>query len=758
FMPRELRVISTNSDFEPLGFRVEGGSYSVPLRVMTADPEARRVQLANAKLTGVIGDDSATFAFTAIARVRNPKGDSIELLSGSAALTEYQLGASRAVAQTSGLPYRRLAVGSPSAVSEDPGTATNSQVANLRYGRPEVRATNSSDGARIGIENGRSVVVFDEPGDYPIRLKFNATVFHTADAWNSFSFRIAQSALQPMTLQGLPADTQFRSSGGAKPERANENFVSFLPANGDVQLAWKTVRLESEGKLFYSAEMLSQISIAPGLMRQFALVEGKVMQGELTRITFRLIGGGVVTRVIGDQVLAWNIIPSPDSRERRVEVQFNQPQKEQFAFQVQMQMPLGTFPESVFAMMLIPEGATRFAGYLRVVNEGAVRLEVVNATGLSQISPEQFPETDLTRALLKTDAKQRFVYRFSGANHTLRIQADNILPEISVSYVLAYHLAEAETAIDSEIELDVREAPIRELMLSVPKGYAIARLTAAGSSDYFLTEPASDTNAQFRIVYGQPVIGRQIVQLRLERNSALGAATWALPRIDVPKAKSVRGNIAVSADAGFRITPATTQGLTEIATAFFPRKVAGIQVALRVSDANWSATMRVERLPQSIQADAFHLFSIGERIAYGSSVLNFQISGAPIAVFRLDLSNEYFNVEFLGKDVRNWQKTDGGYEVHLHTPVAGAYTLLATYERPFKGQGETLTFTGVRPLDAQSEQGHTIVVSAYQFDVKTANVSPGLLPLEPAEVPAEYRLFFDAPILAAYRYAARPFN
>src|ERR1043166_4877631 len=138
--------------------------------------------------------------------------------------------------------------------------------------------------------------------------------------------------------------------------------------------------------------------------------------------------------------------------------------------------------------------------------------------------------------------------------------------------------------------------------------------------------------------------------------------------------------------------------------------------------------------------------------------MNYLISGAPISTFRVELSGEYNNVEFLGKDVRNWQKTTNGFEVHLHTPVSGAYTLLASYERPFRGQGETLAFTGARPLDAQSEQGHTIVVSAYQFLVKPATVSAGLLVLEPAEVPAEYRLFFDAPILAAYRYNARPFN
>ena len=138
--------------------------------------------------------------------------------------------------------------------------------------------------------------------------------------------------------------------------------------------------------------------------------------------------------------------------------------------------------------------------------------------------------------------------------------------------------------------------------------------------------------------------------------------------------------------------------------------------------------------------------------------MNYVISGAPVSAFRVELSDEYFNVEFTGKDIRNWEKTTNGFIVQLHTPVSGAYTLLATYERPFKPQGETLAFTGARPLDAQSESGHTIIISAYQFQVKPADVSPGLLALEPGEVPPEYRLFFDQPVLAAYRYSARPFN
>jgi hypothetical protein len=191
-------------------------------------------------------------------------------------------------------------------------------------------------------------------------------------------------------------------------------------------------------------------------------------------------------------------------------------------------------------------------------------------------------------------------------------------------------------AIDAEINRCARSSAARAA--PAPRGYAIARLSAADLSDYFLRDLEEPTDAELRLVYAQPVSGRQVVQLRLERNQALGAAEWALPRIEVTKAKSVRGHVAVSADAGFRLAAERTQALTEIATAFFPRKVANIQAAFRLSDPAWQATMRVERLPQSIQVEAFHLFSIGEGIAYGSSVLNYVVSGAPIAAFKVELS------------------------------------------------------------------------------------------------------------------------
>jgi hypothetical protein len=675
------------------------------LSVFAAERSRSEVSFENFQLTGELSHGHAAFVLTALATVEHPGHATLALLGGPVALT-------------------RL----------DP-----TQKWQLRE------------------SGGKFMAQFEHSGKIPIELGFEAAV-QTSNGWNEVAFQVPPGTLQSIRLRGLPAEAQLEFQGAARPERHQSEFVSVLPGDGTVRFRWKEASPESEGKLFYAAEMLSQVALSPGLVRQTALFEFRVMQGELKTLNLLLRGPGEVTRVQGERVLAWNIEPIANSVERRLIVQFNQPQKSNFNLQVQTQTPLGVFPQIAEILRLQPEAATRFGGYVRVVNDGAVRLEVAQAAGLSQVSAEQFPESDLTRAALHGTGTQRFVYRFSGADFSLKVQADQILPELTAAEILAYHFGDNETAIEADFELDIREAPLRELTLNVPRGYAIARINAAGMSDYFLVDKDAQSPVELRLVFGQPASGRQLIALRLERNQPFTDPTWTLPRIDIPRAKSVHGHVAVAADAGIRLNADRSSGLTEIASAFFPRKLPGIQSAFRLNDPTWEAVLRVERLPQTVQADVLHLFSIGEGIAYGSSLITYTISGSPVSSFKIELSDEYFNVEFTGKDVRNWQKIPGGYQVQLHTPISGSYTLLASYERPFKSQGDTLTFTGGRPVDAQSEQGHTIVISAYQFQVSPVEVSPGLVPLEAGEIPSEYRLFFDAPTLAAYHYVRRPFN
>ncbi|HEY2953486.1 MAG TPA: hypothetical protein VGK40_12930, partial [Verrucomicrobiae bacterium] len=237
FLPEALRGPTKPDEAEPLAFRFHGSAYALPLLITIGDPESRRVVLRDFQLQGQLTDQSASFTLRAMARVRNPRGGSMSLLSGGAALADLE---------------------------------------------------RSSDW-RLSFQNGQFVLVFDQPGDFPVRLKFNATVRQSA-GWSGVDFRVTPGALAPVTFQGLAADTQFEFAGASRPDRSGSDFKSFLPPDGAVKLSWKAARPEVEGKLFYAAEMLSQISISPGLMRQLALIDGKIMQGELNRIVLLVRG------------------------------------------------------------------------------------------------------------------------------------------------------------------------------------------------------------------------------------------------------------------------------------------------------------------------------------------------------------------------------------------------------------------------------------------------------------------------------------
>ena len=217
-------------------------------------PPPGGVTLSDFKLTGDLGGEVAAFTLTASAKVEDAKGGSLTLLAGPVALTS--LGA-----------------------------------------QPNWQMT---------VDQNRFVAKFDRGGTFPIEVHFNAAVTKSND-WSAVDFRVATSALQPVVLQGLAADTEFQFASAARPERSGTNFVSYLPVDGAVQFAWKKSRPEAEGKLFYAAEMTSQISVSPGLMRQADLFNGKIMQGEMNSLVLRLHGDGEVTRVQGDAVLSWNV-------------------------------------------------------------------------------------------------------------------------------------------------------------------------------------------------------------------------------------------------------------------------------------------------------------------------------------------------------------------------------------------------------------------------------------------------------------------
>jgi hypothetical protein len=627
-------------------------------------------------------------------------------------------------------------------------------VCELLRGSAALSGEASGDGWHVRLRQvGEGYVhelVADRAGSFPVKISFQAAVKQKGDA-RLIDFTLPPGVVVPLKIDGLGAKVEFDRSLAVMPQRDGEAWRGFLPANGKVNFAWKTSREEAEGALFFSSTEVSEVRVGSGLLRQSSLLRFRILQGKLGAIVVKLDGPGEILSVQGQQVLAWAV--TGDGASRKLEVTLNQPIEGEGDLRIEGQSALGSFPVKAVPMRFTPDGALRHSGWVRIANQGSVRLEVTSVVGMMQLAPGQFPVEG------GENLRQAFVYRFPAADRSFEINADQVLPEVSVNEVTLYEIAETDRRILADLELDIREAPLREWEMAVPEDYAVASVTGASVADYTVASTAVKGTRVVKILFSQPVDGRQLISLRLEKNQAAQAGTWDLPSLGFPGVKSRRGFVGVVSAQGFRVTPAKTTALAEVPLTFFPKQATGLQQAFRLRDANWSASMKIEALGQSVQADVFHLYSLKAGAAYGSVLVNYFVVGAPATEWKISVPEGIGNIDVTGQNVgRDWRREGNVVIVPLSRPVLGAGTVLLSFEQPMSARGGVISPGAVRPLDVQSERGYVQVVSPLQVNYDVSRSEGPLLKLEANELPAEYRLLTSAPTLGAWQYTARDFT
>ncbi|MDF3058925.1 MAG: hypothetical protein K0R17_3140 [Rariglobus sp.] len=602
-------------------------------------------------------------------------------------------------------------------------------------------------------------LVFDRKGAVTVELTFAASTGEAGD-WRKVNFRMPAGAVVPVVLSGLEANgVEFDPAQSVVPLATAAGWQGFLPASGVASLAWKRTREAGVETLSFTSAEQTEVRVGAGLLRQSSQIAFRILQGSLNAVRLRIDGPGEIVGVEGANVLGWSVTERLQAgglpgEGRVLEVKLSRPFEGEGLLTVRSQSALGGFPVRAEAVRLTPEGGVRHAGFVRVANTGAVRLEVAEVEGMMQLAPEQFPG-----GAVETGARQVFVYRFPSAEHGYRVLASQILPEVGVSAVVTYELAETDRIINADLELDVREAPLRDWSLEVPEDYAVVTVQGAGVADYAVESAVREGRRTLKVLFEKAVEGRQLVRLRLEKNQAAGAGEWVLAPLAFPGAKSVRGHVGAVSAPGYRITPGAARELVEVPLSYFPRQTAGLQQAWRLREAGWAAAVKIEALGQSVQADVFHLYSLKQGVVYGSVLINYFVIGAPAGEWRIEVPATVGNIDVTGQGVRReWRREGNQVIVALHQPVLGAATLLVTFEQPMSARGGVIHPGEVRPLGVQSERGFLQVVSPLQVKNEIKKAEGALLKLEPLELPAELRLLTTSPSLAVYQYTARPFT
>jgi hypothetical protein len=593
-------------------------------------------------------------------------------------------------------------------------------------------------------------LVFPKTGSFPIALNFVGAIKTDASNWQTLNFQVAASAVVPMNLRGLDAEIEFaREPDAIVPLLVNQEWNGFLPGTGHVLLKWKNASTTSEGKSFFTTSATIDATVGPGLIRQDHRITFQLLQGQLKSLDIQLVGPGEILDVEGDHIVAWKVLGEGNTR--RLDITLNQPLTSTSQVTIRSQTPLGAFPVRVEGLSVQPQGAIRSSGHLRITNSGSVSVEPTALRGLTQLAPEQFPGEAI-------QARQLFVYRFPSADYAFTIAADRVQPEVSISHLALYQLSESDRVIVADIELDIREAAIREWNLSLPADYSIVSVTGASVADYMANSDPIDGQRNLKIIFGQDVLGRQLVGLRLEKNEVAATGPWNLPHIHFPEAKAVRGDIGVVAAPGFRASIGEIDLLVEKPLSYFPRPVPNLQQAFRIREPSWKATMQIEKLERSIQSDVFHLVSLSQGTVYGSALINYLVTGAPVAELQLNVPASLGNVTVDGQEVRTWRRDGDTLIVSLQQPILGAYTLLVTYEEKPNVADGSFEAGQVAPLGVQGDRGYIEVVSPVQVEMESLLVSSQLLVLDSLELPAEFRLLSTAPALGTWQYTQRPFD
>jgi len=667
------------------------------LRVTPDGPAAGGIELADTRLTGALAADATTVSFTLTARATATRpGAKLNLLSGTAALS-------------GGV---------------------------------------SGDGWHVALDGNQYHLIAEREGPLDIRLTFDARVSRTGD-WRVIRFALPGGVIVPVRLDGFPENLGFDPARTVVPQREGNTWQGFLPADGLADIAWRATAEAETGSLFFASNSTTDVQVGSGLLKQETLLELQVLQGRIDSLTLDLAGPGEILGVTGAAIAGWSVRDG-EGGARLLELRLSRPIEGTAKLRIDSQTALDALPVTTTALRIAPRDALRHSGSLRVASQGAVKIEVRNAAGLIQLAPAQFPG----RPLAEGQARQQFVYRFPAAAHDYQIHASQVVPETGVSEITLYELGESDRRIHADIELDIREAPLREWNIIIPAGHAVAAVTGAAVADFTTAAtPRDDGSRDLKIIFREAIEGRHLISLRLERNAGPEAGPWPLAPLIHPDARSRRGFVGALATAGYRLTPATTEGLAETPLTFFPKQTPGLQQAFRIREAEWAATLNVEALGQSVQADVFHLHSLKAGAAYGSVVINYFVVGAPATEWRVAVPADAGNVDVTGQNVgRDWRREGDTLVIPLSRPLAGAATLLVTYEQPMSTRDGSLSAGSVRPLNVQSERGFIQIVSPEQVKHTVTTEDGPLLAIDATELPAEFRVLSNAPTLAAWQY------
>jgi hypothetical protein len=602
-------------------------------------------------------------------------------------------------------------------------------------------------------------------GKRAVEFKFASRAIKEGE-WRHTRFSIPAASIRRISVVCDRDDLEVRFPGALNIERKKNEaekseVTAYLGITDAFQVQWKPEVKKLDSELVVSCDANAIATASVGAVRLDTIFTYRVIQGALKVLELDLPDVSV-TQVTGEDIQGWHIDRTDPKRPCLV-VALSRAKEDIYRLRVESEMALPKFPSSSTLPVLAPRNVIRTSGFLQLGTDSAIKLQVAKAAGLTQVDLAAFPTVTLSdssdAASRPTPARSLYAYQYASTPYTLNINADDIVTTFTVDSRLVLALADNELALDASIEIDVKDAPAREIQIETE---ADAEWTVTSITGQHVSEADTDVRDEDgrRIIYvpfRQAVNGTALVSVRMERSLKREATSFTAPKFTVLGAKSERGYLVVSAEKGIRLKAQSVEALQEVHTGSTQMRVPGAQQAFRFKTDGWALDMAIERTLASIDTEVFHLVSLGEGVMYCSAAITYHISGAPVQEFQVRVPESIETVEFTGADIEGWQRTGDICMVRLQTKVIGDYTLLVTFDKQFEYEGAVIEAGGIETLETDSEVGYIALASSASLELSESKTPPGsIIRIDRDEIPSAYASPVNDPIIKSYKYVKNP--
>jgi hypothetical protein len=611
-------------------------------------------------------------------------------------------------------------------------------------------------GVSLDREGTMYSVRFASRGEQAMTFSFAVTPDRQGE-WRKASFTVPGSVIRRLTMtsdrddlemqfgEAVPVAKRPVAGGGTEAE-------VFLAPGAPVDVRWKPQVQKLEGELAVACDGRTVAVAGVGALKMNTVFSYRIIQGVMDSATLALPELLNVTQVTGEDIREWRTETLPTG-ERLLKVSLSRPKEKVYTLRIEGERVLAAFPCRFDMPVIVPRDVIRASGFLLMGTDSAIKLLVDKSAGLNQVDAAAFPK--LTEAAVALPTRSVLAYQYAHLPFQMRIAAEDVVTVLTADDRVTVSYEDNGVTVDTALDVDVREAPTRDLVLETVPGWSVAQVQGAAVADYDVRETAA--GRQIVVTLKEAVLGHTLLSVRMERTWNDGCALFTVPRLKVRDARVERGYVVLRAEKGVRLKEGKAAGLTEVHTGSVPFRTPDAQRAYRFKDPGWDLQVLVEQADVAMHAELFHLVSVGEGALYGSVTLTCRIEGAPVRRFVVKVPATCQNVDFTGRDIRGWEREGELVTVSLQEKVLGDYTLLMTYDQPFAYEGAELTAGGVEAVNAASEVGYVAIAgpASLAFEPESKREA-AVIGIAPEELPREYALLVNDPVLKAYKSVGIP--